>query len=259
MEKALFVSKLESIEALLAEDMYHYLYFGNEFCEHLIPTEKEVKDALKICKNFNIKFVLVTPYVAEHGLENLKKLLDMLVEYTGTEDFEIIINDWGVYHFCKQLGIQHIIVGRLLNKMERDMRIEILCDKDSGLYEYLKSPSILSDCNKKFLNEVNIKRVEFDNVFQGINLNYLDESLKYSLYYPYLYVTTSRLCPDNSHYFKDETCKKNCYYNHFDYIFQEESIQFYVKGKTVFARNDELPLTYEKYFDRLIIEKTIPH
>lgn len=257
MQRAIFVSRINDIPSL-ETDKFDFLYFGNEFCENLIPTIADFQNAATWCLKYNIKLVFVTPYTSEFGLEQLKELLNYIK--INAQETEIVFNDWGVYHYCKSQGFSKLILGRLLNKLERDVRIGQLKKNDSEFYDYLRTPSILSNYMCKYLKDENIERIEFDNVFQGINYKYFSNQHKYSLYYPYLYLTTSRLCPNNNHYYQNkDICKKDCY-NRVFVINTENSMQLlYVRGRTVFLKNEKLDPNYVSYFDRIIIQKGIPY
>lgn len=258
MEKALFVTRVEDILTSLKEDKYDYLYFGNEFCANLLPHAEDLKTAIDLCNKFAVKLVLVTPYVGEFELEQLKHILGLIKE--TNQEIEIVFNDWGVYRYCKNLGLNRLILGRLLNKMERDMRIQCLKKTDPELYTSLRTPNILSSNAEEFLKAENIERIEFDNLFQGINLDQLTDKHKYSLYYPYIYLTTSRTCPCNHHNIGNlDKCEKNCYNQMFEYPVEDGSTLFYVHGRTLFLKNEKLDQSYESVFDRIIIQKNIPH
>ena len=81
----------------LPEDLPKHLdetriYFGNEFCEHLIPGIKETSQMLELCKERDIKLSYLTPYVTDFGIKRLLEIFEFLnsLGFKG----EVIINDF---------------------------------------------------------------------------------------------------------------------------------------------------------------------
>src|SRR6185503_7459513 len=67
--------------------------YGNEFCEHLIPTPQQLGAVVNAASRYGIGITLLTPYVSDAGIELLKPLFEMLSE---NGESEVVFNDWGV-------------------------------------------------------------------------------------------------------------------------------------------------------------------
>ena len=148
-----------------------------EFCERLLPSPSQLKKALDFVKENNADFTLVTPYVTNSGLQKVGKLITTLLELKP--DSEIVFNDWGVFHLIKEYNYPlKPVLGRLLNKMKRGPRIVNIKEQiPATSYEYFMTPNLSIPEINDFLIKNNIKRVEFDNLLQGLNLNGISNNL----------------------------------------------------------------------------------
>lgn len=266
MEKAVFISKTTHLAKATKE--YERLYFGNEFCQNLIPGEQELGAALGAARKNGQKFTLVTPYVTDEGLERLKPLLDTLSEQK--ENVEAVVNDWGVLRLInKKHRTIEPVLGRLLNKMKRGPRILKIMDKiPKSALSYFQKSNITVAEYRKFLNKQGIKRLEFDNLLQGIDLdlNYKDSPMRGSLYMPYAYVTTTRLCLTNGCDRIGETdrvgifpCGKECQKYTFKLTHKDMPAEILLKGNTQFFKNEKTPEGLEeKGIDRIVWQPEIP-
>ena len=103
----------------LAQLSLTHLYFGSEFCEHLLPSSRSLQLAMSAASNAGIKFVLQTPVASPAILRHLTKLLPLL-----PPDSEIVINDWGVAHLVRErFPALRGIAGRILCRMIKDPRL----------------------------------------------------------------------------------------------------------------------------------------
>ena len=135
MEKAVFTSRPDMFHAV--RPPYTRLYYGNEFCQRLLPSVSEVKMAVGLARARKVDFSLVTPYVTDAGLERLRKLFSFL---SGTGiPIEIIINDWGVlWTVVRDYPRLKPVLGRLLTKQKRcptiprllRRRPRVVCSRD---------------------------------------------------------------------------------------------------------------------------------
>lgn len=184
MEQALFVSKLDNLKYFEDTDEFARLYFGMEFCERLISDVNDLKKVINFVNEKKINITLVTPYVTEDGLERVGRLLKALVEFKP--DSEVVFNDWGVFQLMeeKYTGLVPVL-GRLLNKMKRGPRLMNVLDRiPEESVTYYRSPSITIPKIREFLLKKRIRRVEFDNLLQGIDLGRCGDEIKKTLYMP---------------------------------------------------------------------------
>lgn len=286
LEYAIFISKTRDLKYVGAE--YKRLYFGNEFCERLIPPLDELKKVIRYCTVNKLNFSLVTPYVTNRGLEIIEKLFIWL--QNNRVNCEIIINDYGVLDLinekCKTL---QPVLGRLFSKQKRDPRImkliettpkkQIFFKRDDDYYlvlpkkiprslvPYYKETTVNVPVIQNFIIGERVKRVELDNLLQGINLRIPRDKLSASLYIPYGYIATTRFCAANpfrrrqTFFCKISSCKKEC--QEYTLKLRNPSMPkvIYKKGNTLFFKNTKLPAKgwlKEKGIDRLVYQPEIP-
>ncbi|MFH0914636.1 MAG: hypothetical protein V1849_05075, partial [Chloroflexota bacterium] len=242
MEYAIYVSKIKNLK--YADENFTRLYYGAEFCQNLLPTPRELRRVLDFLQGRD--FTLVTPYVTEDGLQKLDVLFRLLAE--ARPDSEVVFSDWGVLRLLREKYPTLIpVLGRLLNKMKRDSRLMTVLDKvPSQSQEYFRGSSLSVPLFRRFLREQGVKRVEFDNVLQGIDFNF--DGISVSLYMPYAYITTTRAClvnacdqPEKRELVGIFPCKKECQ----EYTFYLESrvmpAPLIRQGNTIFLKNEALP------------------
>ncbi|MEW6101898.1 MAG: hypothetical protein AB1481_06360 [Candidatus Omnitrophota bacterium] len=261
MEKVLCVSSLRGLSRW--KSSYARLYFGAEFCQRLIPKKDELKKALEFCKKRKINFSLMTPFVTDEGMAKLKPLFKLLDKYQLEN--EIIVNDLGVAFFLSK-NFSHIPLcwGRLLNKQKRDPRIAgVLSLLPKAARHYFRVPVGESIFTTDFKNKFNIKRIELDNLIQGIERQYA--RIPASLYYPYVYVTTTRYCLVGLAFhekgFKRKVtfkCYRECQKYSFCLENQKMPAKIYLKGNTQFVYNPYIPQGLRRLnINRIVYEQDL--
>jgi hypothetical protein len=178
--KAILIS---SVEGLHLAKGYDILYFGHEFCEHLIPSLGDFKIAHNYAKNNNLGFTIVTPYVTDKGIKQISKIV------SNFKNCEIVINDWGVLDLLQNHDLK-INLGRLLTKRKKDPRISNQ-EFNRDILDNLTNSNLQIQEFQNFLKQHKVSRIEIDNAVQGQPTT----SFPQSLYYPYVYLTTTRKCP----------------------------------------------------------------
>src|SRR5207253_1699827 len=102
------------IEEQFGEIAFTRCVFGNEFCEHLIPSPAALEATLSAAQAHRLNFTFLTPYVSNAGLAELRALFAVLVQHRNSE---VVFNDWGVLNLLRRDFPQLVPVqGRLLNK-----------------------------------------------------------------------------------------------------------------------------------------------
>jgi hypothetical protein len=264
MERSLFVSNSKNLKYHIPA--FSRLYFGNEFCERLLPSNQEIETALAFAIKKGLWFTLVTPYCTELGLRQIKALIKKIAqEKPGSE---VVINDWGVLRILKSASYDLTpVLGRLLTKIKRGPRLMNMLDVLPGEgVEYLKSSNLTVSLYTEFLRKNGIERVELDNPLQGFDFERADKQIHFSLYIPFAYVTTTRFCltascdiPEKKGLVGIFPCKKECQ----KYTFYLENpvmpAMLIRKGNTVFFKNDRIPERLkEKGVDRVVIQPEVP-
>ena len=90
MERVLFIAKAKNLKYFNSH--FSRLYFGNEFCQRLIPSPQEVDQVMDFAQEHHIALSLVTPYVTNEGLKKWKTLIEKVAE--GNPQSEVVFNDW---------------------------------------------------------------------------------------------------------------------------------------------------------------------
>ena len=258
MEYAIFISKVGNLK--YCDQSFSRLYFGNEFCQRLLPTLQELEEVLDFA--CSLDFTLVTPYVTDEGLVKLGSLFDLVLQRRPGS--EVVFNDWGVFSILReQYPFFEPVMGRLLNKMKRGPRLMTVLDRiPEGTMEYFRSSNLSVPLFCRFLQENGVRRVEFDNVLQGIDSDF--DGMELSLYMPFAYITTTRAClvnacdiPEKRELVGIFPCQQECQ----KYTFYLESevmpVTLVRRGNTLFFKNEEIPQGLSRV-GWLVVEPEIP-
>jgi hypothetical protein len=280
IEKAIHLTNLKNLR-YYKKNEYQRIYWGVEFCQNLIPTIQDTEEILRFVRENNLKFSLVSPFVTEYGLKRLKRIFSWLKN--KKMNCEIIVNDWGVLQ-CLHTEFKRLfkpVFGRLLVRQQRDPAMKNVLEKQpifpikgkdgkiriivhrppSKRYqEGIKASYVNSSLLQKFLSKFGIKRIELNNLIQGLNLNGI--GFKKSIYSPFVNISTSRFCPMQSRYqkiYRINVCRRECqkYYE----ILRNKAIPkiIYKRGNTTFYKN---PLNIKNILgldiDRVVVQPEIP-
>ncbi len=185
------------------------LYYGNEFCELGIPGRGEFEASCTAIHEAGFPLTFVTPPVSDYGCETLfDRLTDLQSWLPGSE---VVVNDWGVLQLVHEAfhappparPSLKPVLGRLMSKFLRDPRVTPGYRRPGVPPETLRA---LQQCSlnvsayRRLLARYGVSRVELDNLYQGIDMDFGALGLLPSLYIPYGYVTTGRIClPGNEH------------------------------------------------------------
>lgn len=257
IEKAIILNRVdEEIEDL---EKYKRIYFGNEFCERLLPTKDELKQIIDFCLNIDKPLTLITPFLTNNGLAKVGELLETFYNL-GTEFWEVVVNDWGLLYTMYKKGYPNIGLGRLLTKQKRGPRIANLKHKlpPTALVHFKRfsvdKPEIIT-----FLRQLGVVRIELDNTLQGVIAS---SDIPKSIYLPFVYVSTTRYCLISKLNKKDfklrriDDCNKECLNRGFVLKNKYMPEKIYLKGNTQFYKNDRLPDKLEdKNIDRIVYQE----
>ena len=187
----------------LTPEKLERIYFGVEFCQRLIPDSDDVKEAIRVTREAGLNFSYVTPPATDIGVETLMSRFSLLREETDFPgEIEVIVNDWGVLRVLKRqfTGLKPVF-GRMMNKMIRDPRVAPYYVSNTAPSEGLtvvRQSSVTNPLFQNSLKEWGVDRHEFDNLFQGIEVKVEAEDIFFSVYVPYGYVATGRVCMPGS-------------------------------------------------------------
>ena len=271
---------LTTVAARLKGQPFVRLYFGQEFCERLLPTPRELERALAFACQRGMAFTLVTPYVTDVGIEAVRQLLNVLrVQQPAAE---VVFNDWGVLLLLsEEFPDLEPVAGRVIDKMKRDPRFsardyEVFFSPEGR--KMLMTSNITATSYRELLNRYGVRRVELDPVLQGFDFDLRPVNLKASVYLPYGFATTGRICFIGSLHRKPEDkftvfgeCRRECQV--YDQYLQKNlspmpeavsdgraaEIELERKGNTIFFANTNLtPLLENENLDRLIYQPRVP-
>lgn len=264
-ENALLSNRMEDVEKGVDR-----VYFGNEFCENLIPSFAMLKKWYFFAKAGKKEFTFVSPFVTNRGLKKLEYLLAFLNEQRPAE---IVFNDWGVFALVKNKFRGLIpVLGRLLTKQRRDPRMlkifsgkqkfveSVKADKKclllpkrapAGLFRHHQASIINTVIFQEYLLSEGINRVEIDNLAWEMKVK-TNKKIGVSIYLPYGYITTSRMCGKLTLTYA--ACGKECK----KYFFRLEDktlpVPFYGIGNTVFYASK---VPSEGYLRKLGIDRIV--
>ena len=259
MEHAIFVTDLESIDMI--SDNYSRVYFGQEFCHHLMFDLQKVKKAVSICEHKDKKLTLVTPIMTEGKFKELKPILDYLVE--NCVQCELIINDWGLLYYLNEYYSNEftLVLGRLLNKVKKSPLVLNIIEKLKKEQQLvLRSTSSNLRPTWDVLKKNKIVRVEFENILQE-NIIDMEFPFEKSLNYPYVFMTTSRRCMtdfvfQNVTSYNLNSCKKSCKDRQLELYNEVFGKDIILKGNTYYYINEEMPARLDQ-FSRLVYQFNI--
>lgn len=243
VEQTVMFSKLEALRTWDAA--YDRIYFGHEFCQRLMPSSDHVKQAATFCTENKKTFSLVTPFVTNAGLELVQHTIRTLMEH-APEGVEIVVNDLGVLHWLhREYPTVPIALGRLLTKQKRGPRILRITDRlPPSANEHFKRSNVDASHLTAFFQQMGVQRVELDNLLQGIKR---EGVMQASLYTPYAYVSTTRLCLLMSGDQPDKnlrsigTCHRECQHYNITLTHADMPVPLHLQGNTQFFENDKLP------------------
>jgi len=268
MERAIFITKINQIKYVTHR--YSRLYFGIEFCERLIPSLADFKKVLCHVQKKGLNISLVSPYVTNIGLGKLKALFEFLK--LKKINCEVIINDWGVLNLInRRYPNLTPVLGRLLTKQKRCPRLirllkrqlmpRLIVDSKNPDQRHIFIPKILPldlDSYYKgsntssvpvihsFLIGQRIRRIELDNLSQGLFLELPKDKICASIYLPYVYISTTFFCPTagcdqkKKSLLKIKSCKRQCQKYVFKLRHKTMPKIIYLKGNTQFYKNTRL-------------------
>ncbi len=252
MERALYVSRIEDLEFFTNENR---LYFGNEFCENLIPSLDDFRRAWAFCRENGLDLSIVTPQVTNAGIKRVSAILD-----SGIGLSEVIINDYGVLEMLRDSDLAKVL-GRLLTVQIKEPRLS----RDDRYAGFLRTNVLDLDEFKVFLRENGIRRAEIENSAQGFSFRPV-KGLGISIYYPYVYVTMTRRClynriedPSSMNKLYISGCGKECQRYSIRYRFDGKCKKIMIRGNAQFYRNDKVFGHPAKFgIDRFVFMPKIP-
>ena len=280
MEKSLHITNFKNLK-FFKQGQYQRIYWGVEFCQNLIPTVADTEEILSFIIKNNLKFSFVTPFVTEYKLEWLRRIFYWLNK--KKLKCEIVVNDWGILEYLHSefKGYFELSLGRLLVRQQRDPAMKRVLEKQplfpvkgkdgkiriivhkppsKSYQEGIKASYVNSSLFQGLLSKFGIKRIELNNLIQGLNLEGI--KFKKSIYTPFVNISTSRFCPMESRFqkiYRINVCRRECqkYYE----ILRNRAIPkiIYKRGNTTFYKNPiDIKKVLKTDIDRLVFQPGLP-
>lgn len=175
-------------------DTFTHFYFGCEFCEYQLPEPAQLRAWLRLCDESQLDPVFVTSVVSDVGIWKIRECLRTLT--AARTKIPVVVNDLGVLRMIRrEFPEVPVIAGRILDKTSHDSRggeDDFYSYYGEDGLRYAKTPGIQSGYSAAVLRAFEIDRFEFDLPKTGLSLP--DHKDAYSLYWPYHYLTTGRVC-----------------------------------------------------------------
>lgn len=161
-----------------------HLYFGSEFCEHLLPDPDSLRKALAVARQRALRLVLATPVANDALLDRLADLLPLLPEGS-----EVLANDWGVARLVhRRFPALHLVAGRQLSKMIKDPRLP------GEQWAKLYPAGFRAGRQLRILETLGIGRIELDVPPFADAAFFSAPGVEIGLHAPFAYVAKGRLC-----------------------------------------------------------------
>jgi hypothetical protein len=172
------------------------IYVGDEFCIHRLPHIDELDAVCRLANLKNGRLTFLTPPLTDEGMERCSALFDYIKE--NDPQAEVVVNDWGVLLFLQQnYPLFQLSLGRLLNKGFKDPR---LVNPEQASQFSAETAELFNTCTfdtiefATKMQELKVKRLERDLLPYGDSEIQNHEGLESSVYFPFGYVSTGRLC-----------------------------------------------------------------
>ena len=184
------------------------LYFGQEFCEHLVPSPEDLTQAYYHCRQLGWQFTYTTNVCTDEALARQERNLAALAELE--EGLEVVVNDWGLLRLMRRQfpGLVPVL-GRLLTKQKRLGRYSKRTspwpinrngieapeeDLRHNQLEAMRDTALAHPDYRRELRSLGFARVDVDIVPEGLVLPPEPDGLAASCYYPWGYLAGGRNC-----------------------------------------------------------------
>jgi hypothetical protein len=245
VERALFLNRLTPLP-----EGYQRLYFGSEFCHRAFPAPEEISHVLQACRAAGWHFTLAMPVLIESALTQMTRVLETLCGAWLPGD-EVMISDFGALALVAAQAPQvPVILGRVLSGQKRGVvAADLLNAAQLDFFRHCRWETAESIA---FLHEQGVRRIELDNLLQGISP--VAPGLRASLHLPWLMVASSRNCP----FFNPVTGCGTCG-EVFTLRSADSPFPLFQGGNSQFMENDCLPADLPSLgIDRLVVHPYLP-
>lgn len=232
------------------------LHYGNEFCEQLIPTRRELARVVALAGAAGLAVTLATPLVSDRGLDHIRRLLPLLP--AGSE---VVVNDLGVLRLARAFAGLEPVAGRQLYKMVKDPRLP------SARWARLNPPGAGTSALRELLARYGVRRLEMDVPPYARAADFPPDGLPLSVHAPYGYAVKGRVCRLGSLHHEDadkfatRPCRKECLT--YACTLSREAVgahdlPTFMRGNTIFYRhNPEITRTLWELVERGAVDRIV--
>jgi hypothetical protein len=201
------------------------LYVGDEFCQQLIPSGRELESMIELADSRHVPVTLATPPVTDDGLDGLGPALRALADRPAAE---VLVNDWGTLRHVHRLFPElRKVLGRVLHREAKDPRA-------SGRH----ATASLTEPYVTLLRRFGVSMLSLDRLPA-------DESpLPLAVHLPYEFVTAGRACvisgvafPEPKKFRSDFACPRPCRTLFLDLRSSDPRVEMRQKGNALYAGN----------------------
>lgn len=205
--------------------VFERLYLGDEFCQHLIVSRRELERAIGLCEERGIGLTLATPPVTDEGISRWIPLVEAVARLPGAE---VVANDWGM---LRRIGREFPQLPRLLG---RTLRRQLKDPREQNVHAHGR----LTESFQRLLNQWGVRMLEVDR------LPAETLPMPCAVHLPFEFVASGRICapsgvsfPDRKKFLVDFACPKPCrqFYLELDDPACRSSLR--QKGNTLYAPN----------------------
>jgi hypothetical protein len=217
------------------------IYIGDEFCPHRLPTTAEAEGFLDLAGEAGAGITLLTPFLTDHDLEAHRGLFELLS--SSSLPVEIVFNDLGFLCFMRErYPSVPLSAGRLLGSGLKDPRAAGWGAGRQRIRDGGAEAQALPECGLvhgpwlDMLKGFGVRRVERDLLsceegpasagsggaaapaaVTAAARAAAAAGLELSVYFPYGYFTTGRVCwtssfgrPDREKFLPRQDCARPC-------------------------------------------------
>jgi hypothetical protein len=219
------------------------IYMGDEFCFHRLPTMDEIKKLCWFSETHGLGVTFLTPPMTDLHINKCKSLFSHIEK--AFPNSEIVANDWGVLFYLK-INYPRLTVsaGRLLNKGFKDPRFHYLENPDSlsdKIKDVLENSTFTDEKFLAYLLKQGVGRIECDIMPSVTRTDFSDFKIKTSVYFPFGYVTTGRICQTASQYrhgrkkfLITKKCAKHCNNQTMELFHESFKLKLFQNGNTIY-------------------------
>jgi hypothetical protein len=195
------------------------LYVGDEFCPHRLPGREELLALCRWAQHYHLAVTLLTPFMTDGELQRCLPLVE-LINHEHPE-CDVVVNDWGgLRAFRDQFPDVRLSAGRVFNKAFKDPRGMRPMERSAssvGMDEVWRYSAFGQPEFRRLARDFGVTRLERDLLPYETNVESDSPGFATSIYFPWGYVTTGRVCWISSfggkardRYVPLRTCSKPC-------------------------------------------------